>query len=95
MNELKIVAVITARESCADDVLSALRTVTEETRKEEGNISYDLHQNVDNPLQFTIIETWKSSEAIDSHNESPHFAEFKTAIDGKIDALTIDVMKAL
>ena len=93
MNELKIIAVITAKEDHKADILKALHTVVDGTRKEEGNISYDLHQDTKNPLKYTIIEGWKSQEAIDLHNQTAHFLAFVKAIEGKIDGLEIDVIK--
>lgn len=95
MAELKIVAVITVKPENKEEVLTALREVVNATRKEEGNISYDLHQNIANPLEFTILEVWKSQDAIDLHNGSTHFDEFKKAIDGKIEGLKVDVIKKI
>jgi len=95
MNELKIVAVITIKQEYRDELLSAIHKLVDATRKEDGNISYDLHQNVNNPAEYTIIEVWKSEQAIDIHNASTHFNEFKNAIDGKINSLKIDVIKKI
>lgn len=93
MTELKIVASIVAKEGYQEDVLKAMQNVVNETRKEDGNVSYDLHQDTTNPMKYIILEVWKSQEAIDLHNASAHFGIFKKAIDGKIDSLSIDVVK--
>lgn len=93
MSELKIIAVITAKEAYQQDILKALHAVVDGTRKEEGNVSYDLHQDTKNPLKYTIIEVWKSQEAIDSHNQTEHFLSFVKAIENKVDGLDIDVIK--
>lgn len=95
MAELKIVATIVVKAEKENEVLTALQYVVEATRKEDGNVSYDLHQNVSHPLSYTLIEVWKSQEAIDLHNASAHFNEFKNAINGKIDDLKIDVIKKI
>lgn len=93
MAELKIVATITVKSDNKEEVLVALQNVVNATRKEEGNVSYDLHQNIVNPLEYTILEVWKSQEAIDLHNASTHFDEFKKAIAGKIEGLKVDIIK--
>lgn len=93
MKELKIVAAIVLKPEYKDEVLKALYNVVDATRKEEGNVSYDLHQNVSNDLSYTILEVWKSEEAIAVHNASSHFDEFKKAIDGKISDLQIATIK--
>ncbi|MDL2215285.1 antibiotic biosynthesis monooxygenase [Dysgonomonas sp. OttesenSCG-928-M03] len=93
MTELRIIATIVVKAEYKKEVLLAIHNVVDETRKEEGNISYELHENVNNHLEYTIFEVWKSQEAIDLHNASTHFDEFKKAIDGKIDGLKIDVIR--
>jgi quinol monooxygenase YgiN len=93
MTELKIIAVITVKEAYRKEVEEILHAVVDETRKEEGNISYDLHQDCQNPLRYTILEVWKSQSAIDMHNESTHFKAFVKAIEGKVDSLAVDVIK--
>lgn len=93
MSELKIVAVIEVKDLYKDELISVFEKVVDETRKEVGNISYDLHQDVKNPLKFVILETWASKQAIDEHNASVHFNDFVKAIEGKVDSLTVDVIK--
>ncbi|NDW08137.1 putative quinol monooxygenase [Dysgonomonas sp. 520] len=93
MEELKIVATIVIKAEFKSDLEKIFRTVVDETRKESGNISYELHQDIQNPLKYIILEVWHSQEAIDKHNESPHFKAFASGIDGKIDSLAINVIK--
>ena len=91
--ELKIIASLTIEnEKDTADIVKALHTVVDATRKEEGSISYELHQDVANPKTYVFIEEWKSQEAIDAHNSSAHFHEFVKAVDGKV-ALTVNVIK--
>ncbi|HCO67559.1 MAG TPA: antibiotic biosynthesis monooxygenase [Dysgonomonas sp.] len=95
MNELKIIAVVTLKEEFKEDILKALHNVVDATRKEEGNISYELHENISNPLEMNILEVWKSQDAIDSHNAATHFNDFVKAIEGKVDGLKIDVIRKI
>lgn len=44
-----------------------------ETRKEEGCISYNLYEDINNPQILTFIEVWKDKEAIEIHNKTEHF----------------------
>lgn len=93
MNELKIIAVVSLKQEYKDEVLKAIHNVVDATRKEEGNISYELYENIKNPSEVTILEVWKSQEAIDFHNSTPHFNDFVKAIDGKVNGLKIDVIR--
>ena len=80
---LTIVATVTVKPEFKEDVLKAIKTVVDATRKEPGNIFYDVFEDINNPLKFVFIETWKSQAAIDSHNKSAHFNDFVKAVDGK------------
>lgn len=95
MAELRIVAVVEAKAAYQKEIEKAFQAVVNETRKEAGNVSYDLHQDVKDPLKYTFFEIWKSQAAIDEHNESAHFKTFVAAIEGKIEKLTINVVKKI
>jgi quinol monooxygenase YgiN len=88
---LTIVANVTVYPEFKDEILHAIETVVEATRKEEGNISYDVFEDVTNPQRFTFIENWQSQSAIASHNASAHFVEFAKALENKaeLEAFTL------
>jgi len=92
-NVLEIVATLTIKnEADKDDLVKALHAVVDGTRTEEGNISYVLHQDINNPMVYVIIEVWKSQEAINIHNETPHFKAFVEAVKDKSD-LTVNTIR--
>lgn len=93
MTELKIVASIVVKADYKDELIKVFHHIVDETRKESGCVSYDLHEDTKNPLKYTILEVWKSQEAIDKHNNSTHFKAFVEAIEGKIEGLTVDIIK--
>ncbi|MDR2389483.1 MAG: antibiotic biosynthesis monooxygenase [Tannerellaceae bacterium] len=81
--KLTIVANITVLPEFKDELLPAIEAVVEATRREAGNISYDVFEDTSNPLKFTFIEHWKSQGAIDAHNASEHFLQFTQAVADK------------
>lgn len=95
MSKLKIVATIVAKPEFERDILSLLHTVTDATRKEEGNIFYTLHKNIENSLKFTIIEGWKSQDAINYHNRTEHFLLLQKGLEEKADSFTIDILQEI
>lgn len=42
-------------------------------RKETGNISYKLFENLQNQLIMTFIEAWADADALEHHLASEHF----------------------
>lgn len=91
-DELVIVAHVTVKPDFKDEMLKAFEAVVEGTRKEPGNISYILYQDVNDPLKFTFVEIWKSQAAIEAHNNSAHFQAFAQTVAGKAD-LDVRTMK--
>lgn len=70
-----IFASVTAKPELIDEVLAALNLLTEESRKEDGCLNYDLHRGVDDPNLFVLHETWLSAEHVLAHNQTSHFKE--------------------
>ncbi|MGE3807493.1 MAG: putative quinol monooxygenase [Gemmataceae bacterium] len=42
------------------------------TRKEKGNLVYNLNRSLDNPNEFVVFERWKDFAALESHINSKH-----------------------
>ncbi len=90
--QISIVCLIKAKESTKQRVREELKQLAAMTRKEEGNINYDLHvSNADDGL-FIIYENWKDQAALDRHMNQPYLKSFlgmaeellERPIDGKI-----------
>lgn len=69
---VRVVARITARPDTIEELSSVLLHLVEESRKENGCISYQLLQNKTHPEDFTVVEEWESDSAIDHHFTTPH-----------------------
>ena len=70
---IKIIADFKVKEDSAEKFMELAKEIVECTRKEEGNISYHLHENIKDNNQFTFVEEWKDKDAIEFHNNSEHF----------------------
>ncbi|PFA67673.1 antibiotic biosynthesis monooxygenase [Bacillus sp. AFS015802] len=56
--------------------LEEVRLLVSSSRSEEGNISYDLMKDTERESVYTMVEVWKDSSAVESHNTSEHFTSF-------------------
>jgi quinol monooxygenase YgiN len=56
-----------------DDFLKLAKELVEETKKEEGCISYTLLQDVNDSGIITFLEQWKDEEALVFHGKTEHF----------------------
>jgi quinol monooxygenase YgiN len=61
------------KEGKAKEFKAMAKELIEESRKEAGCISYNLHQDINNENILTFIEEWQDKEAIELHNKSTHF----------------------
>lgn len=56
------------------------------TRKEKGNLAYDLNRDTENPLRYLVYERWKNLAALEAHLKAPHLkallAELPKITDG-------------
>ena len=85
MNEkIDVIAHIHAAGGNEDVVRAALESFVAPTRAEEGCLRYDLFQDVSDPLQFTFIEEWSSSAALEAHSKSAHIAAGRAQMAGKL-----------
>jgi len=92
MAQLTIVAHIEAKKDCIDLVKSELVKLLEPTRKEDGCIQYDLHQDNENPAVFLFYENWESRELWQKHMGSTHLAEYIQATEGTVAIFTVNEM---
>lgn len=90
---IQIVAHIELKPGTREELMPVLKTLVEESKKEEGNIAYDLFEHLKNPDKFVMIETWASKEAIDAHSKMPHYINFGKALHDKTEKLEINFLK--
>jgi quinol monooxygenase YgiN len=50
-----------------DDSLPLLKQLAEDSRKEAGNLRFDVLQQTNRPNHFTVVETWTDRAAFDAH----------------------------
>lgn len=68
-----IVARWTVKIESVARVLDLMKEMIAATRKESGNLRYDLFQNPSSPQMILIYEEYKDAEAIEAHRMSEHF----------------------
>lgn len=94
---LTVVAYTRAAEGKTEQLRAALEALIDPTTQEEGYVTYDLHQGVEDSRFFTFYENWLSSEHLDAHLGAPHLVEFANKMDGLIDegGLTINRVRRI
>lgn len=65
-------ACLEAKPGKEQELQTALMTLVEPTRKEEGCLQYIFHQNSNDSSQFMFYEKWANQEAFKNHAKTPH-----------------------
>jgi quinol monooxygenase YgiN len=54
-----------------------LKKLAGDSRKDDGNLRYDVVQQSNRPNHFTVIEVWKNRKAFDTHAMAAHVRDFR------------------
>jgi len=63
-----------------DDFIRATEKNHLNTRKENGNIRFDLSKSADTAGLFFLYEAYKDETAVKAHKETSHYAEWRDAV---------------
>ncbi|MBB4036013.1 quinol monooxygenase YgiN [Dysgonomonas hofstadii] len=92
-DELKIVAISTVKPEAIQKILPLYQALVTGSQEEDGCISYNLHQDINDSTKFVMLEEWKSQEAINFHNNTKHYKAFKEASKGMVEKSEVSILK--
>jgi (4S)-4-hydroxy-5-phosphonooxypentane-2,3-dione isomerase len=64
-----------------DDFLKLVSFNASESRKEPGNLRFDVIRSVDNPNLFRLYEVYQDDAAVRAHQATPHYAKWRAEIE--------------
>lgn len=79
---IRVVARLIAKPDRIDDLKAVTLSVLAPTRQEPGCLCYELHQNLQDPTDFTFIEEWESEAALEAHLQSLHIQQGMAKLEG-------------
>ncbi|WP_018694285.1 putative quinol monooxygenase [Algicola sagamiensis] len=92
MAHLTIVAQITAKPHKAELVKTELEKLLEITRKEEGCLQYELHQDNTNPAFFLFFEQWTNRALWQKHMASAHIQHYISVTEDAVETFALNEM---
>jgi len=63
-----------------DKIIVALKALADPTRKDRGNVRFDVLQQKTRTNHFTVVEAWTDQAANDAHELAAHTREFRAAL---------------
>ncbi len=71
-----VIATLTVKQETRAELIAAAKQSIAATRKEAGNISYDMHESVTDPSRIVFVEQWEDADALGAHGKSDHIRAF-------------------
>jgi quinol monooxygenase YgiN len=71
-----VVATLTVKPEARAELIAGAKACIVETRKEPGNIAYDMHESVSDPAKMVFVEQWENAEALVPHRGTDHMKAF-------------------
>jgi quinol monooxygenase YgiN len=71
-----VIATLTVKPEMRAEFISAATASIKATRKEPGNIAYDMHESVTDPTKMVFVEQWESVAALEPHRTAEHMRVF-------------------
>ncbi|MBS0528249.1 MAG: antibiotic biosynthesis monooxygenase [Proteobacteria bacterium] len=71
-----VVATLTVKPEARAELIAGAKACIAETRKEPGNIAYDMHESVSDPTKMVFVEQWENTEALVPHRGTDHMKAF-------------------
>jgi quinol monooxygenase YgiN len=57
-----------------------LTDLADASRREPGNVRFDVVQHTMRANHFTVVEVWRDQMALDAHVASPHTRQYRDAL---------------
>ena len=65
-----------------NDFLNLVTFNATESRKEPGNLRFDVVRSVDSPTLFRLYEVYRDEAAVAAHQATAHYAKWRAEIEG-------------
>ncbi|CAI8877708.1 MULTISPECIES: putative quinol monooxygenase [Pseudomonas] len=90
-----VIATLIAKPGQQATLEPLLRDLLEPTRLEAGCEQYDLHQDLQHPETFYMLERWSDDAALADHDQSAHIQHFRAKAADVIEHFELKRLKFL
>src|SRR5215510_6009551 len=63
-----------------DDFLKLVTFNATQSRKEPGNLRFDVVRSIDSPTRFALYEVYRAEAGVKTHQATPHYARWRAEI---------------
>jgi autoinducer 2-degrading protein len=76
-----IVVRLEVKSERVEDFLKLVSFNAAESRKEPGNLRFDVVRSIDNPTLYRLYEVYRDEAAMAAHQTTPHYAKWRAEIE--------------
>ena len=80
-----VLVVLKVKDGMREKFEAALKEAIAETRKEKGNLRYELTRDLEDESRFAMYEKWQNVAAIEAHGRAKYFAKLGEVIGPMLD----------
>ena len=77
---IHMISYIDVAPAAKDQAAALLRPLAEASRKDAGNMLFQILQRTAPAHQFVIVATWKDQQAVDAHEAAAHYKQFRSQL---------------
>ena len=77
---IHMITYIDVAPAAKEQAAALLRPLAEASRKDAGNLLFQILQRTAPASQFVILATWKDQQALDGHEASAHYKAFRNGL---------------
>jgi len=77
---IKIVSEKYIKADCIEQFITLAKELVSCSQAEEGCVSYNLNQAINDSTNFVILESWETMDALDKHKITNHFIRIVTQL---------------
>ena len=78
---LATVVTVHVKPECVEDFIKITLYNHENSRKEPGNVRFDVLQANDDPTVFTLYEVYKTPEDAKAHKDTEHYKKWRETVE--------------
>jgi autoinducer 2-degrading protein len=64
-----------------DDFLKLVTFNASESRKETGNLRFDVVRSIDSPTRFGLYEVYRDAASVQAHQATAHYARWRAEVE--------------
>jgi autoinducer 2-degrading protein len=64
-----------------DDFLKLVTFNATQSRKEPGNLRFDVVRSIDSPTRFALYEVYRDGASVQAHQATSHYARWRTEVE--------------